>query len=106
MEEMKDHELVKQYLKGDEKSLEVLVAKYLNPIYRFVYSYVKDQQTAEDITQDVFLKVWKNAKKVDKNKNFKSWIYTIAKNTALDFLKKKKSIPFSSFEDADSKNLL
>ena len=101
-----DYELAKQYLKGNEEAFDDLVKRYVNLIYRFVFGYVKDQAIAEDITQQVFLKVWKNIKKIDKNKNFKSWIYTIAKNTTLDYLKKKKAIPFSTFEMENGKNIL
>jgi len=104
--QLTDQELIVKYLKGDDASFEVLVQRYLNSIYRFVYGYVRDANIAEDVTQDVFLKVWRNAKKIDKNKSFKSWVYTIAKNTALDFLKKKKSVPFSVFETNDGKNML
>ncbi len=106
MTKLTDQELIIKYLKGDDTAFEVLVQRYLNAIYRFVYGYVRDANIAEDVTQDVFLKVWRNAKKIDKNKSFKSWVYTIAKNTALDFLKKKKSVPFSVFETADGKNML
>ncbi|MFI5205510.1 MAG: RNA polymerase sigma factor [Candidatus Paceibacterales bacterium] len=106
MQEFTDHQLVQRYLKGDEKSFEVLVLRYTHLIYRFVAGYVRDGQVAQDITQDVFLKVFKNIKKVDKDKNFKSWIYTIAKNTAFDALKKKQSIAFSNFEAPDGKNYL
>ena len=49
--------------------------------------------------QEVFVKVWKNLKKFDTNKNFKSWIFTIAKNTALDWLKKKNAVPFSLLQE-------
>lgn len=91
MQNYTDQQLIAAYLKGDEKSLEILIKRYLNPIYGFAYRYVKDQQNAEDITQETFLKVWKNIKKYDKNKSFKAWIYTIAKNTVLDFIKKEKA---------------
>ncbi len=106
MQEYTDQQLIENYLKGDEKSLELLVARYLKPIYGFVLSYVNDKEVAQDITQETFLKVWRNIKKIDKTKNFKSWLYTIAKNTAFDFLKKKKAIPFSNFEDAEGRNYL
>ncbi len=106
MEDINDYQLVSQYLKGDEQSFELLVSRYMELIYRFVYGYVNDPAAAEDITQEVFVKVWRNVKKIDKNKNFKSWIYTIAKNTTFDFLKKKKTIPFSKFEADDGKNYL
>lgn len=82
----------------DEKSLEILIKQYLKPIYNFVYRYAGNAQDAEDITQDVFVKVWRNLKKFDRQKSFKAWIFTIAKNTSIDFLKKKKTIPLSSFD--------
>ena len=64
MQNLNDYQLIKSYLKGNDASLEVLVQKYLKPIYGFVFSYVKDSQVAEDVTQEIFLKVWKNLKKM------------------------------------------
>jgi RNA polymerase sigma-70 factor (ECF subfamily) len=101
-----DKKLIQQYLKGDEKSLEVLIAKYLKLIYSFVYKNVGDQASAEDITQESFIKVWKNIKKFDQKKNFKPWLFQIAKNTSIDFLRKKKSIPFSRFENEKGQNVM
>jgi RNA polymerase sigma-70 factor (ECF subfamily) len=106
MEKLNDHEIIISYLKGNEGAFDILVKRYMTQIYRFVYRYAQDAAVAEDITQHVFLKVWKNMKKIDQTKNFKSWLYTIAKNTALDFLKKKKSVPFSQFETPEGKNVL
>ncbi len=97
--------LVENYLKGDEKSLEILIGRYLNPIYNFVYKYLRDPQSAEDIAQEVFVKVWRNIKKFNTKKNFKTWVFAIAKNTALDFIKKKKSVPFSEFENEEGENI-
>lgn len=106
MNQKTDHVLISEYLAGDQKAFEVLVMRHMGAIYRFVYGYVKDSQVAEDITQDVFVKVWKNVKKIDSQKNFKSWMYMIAKNTTLDFFKKKKALPFSLFENGEGKNML
>ena len=106
MSEYLDEQLVQQYLSGDEKSLEVLIQKYLKPIYNFVYRYVGDMANAEDLTQEVFVKVWKNIKKFDRKKSFKTWIFCIAKNTAFDYLRKKKSIPLSNFENDQGDNIL
>ncbi len=85
-----DQELITQFLKGDEKALELLIQKYLKPIYGYVFKFVQNQQDAEDLTQETFLKMWRNLKKFKKEKNFKSWLFTIAKNTCFDFLRKKK----------------
>ncbi len=99
-------ELIGKYLKGDEKSLEILVSIYLKPIYSFVFRQVGKKDESEDITQDIFIKVWKNIKRFDQSKSFKTWIFTIAKNTVIDSQRKKKTIPLSSFENADGKNMV
>lgn len=106
MKHLTDHQLIERYLKGDQASLEFLIARYMGPLYGFLQKYLQDPQTTEDVLQEVFLKLWRNIKKIDNQKNFKSWLYTVAKNTALDYLKKKKAIPFSRFETDEGKNVL
>jgi RNA polymerase sigma-70 factor (ECF subfamily) len=101
-----DQQLIACYLKGDENSLEVLIKQYLKPIYSFVYRYIGNSQEAEDVTQEVFIKVWRNLRKFNRQKSFKTWIFSIAKNTCIDTFKKKKTIPFSEFEDEEGKNVL
>lgn len=100
-----DEQLIAEYLQGNERSLETLIQSYLKPIYGFVYRYVGQARDAEDITQEVFVKVWRHLKRFDRERSFKTWLFAIAKNAALDFLKKsraasggKKSIPFSAFD--------
>ena len=101
-----DEQLIKNYLDGDEPSLEILIKRYLKPIYNFVYRYGSDAHHAEEITQETFIKAWRNLKKFDQEKSFKTWLFSIAKNTAIDFLKKKKTVPFSAFEQEDGENML
>lgn len=104
MKEYEDQNLVKEYIKGNKTSLNFLIEKYFRQIYNFVHHYTYNNDEAEDITQEVFVKVWKNIKKYKENKSFKVWLYTIAKNTAIDFLRKKKSLNFSDFEKDDNSN--
>jgi len=99
MQKSNDEQFIRQYLGGDEKSLEILIKQYLKPIYGFVYRYVGSAADAEDITQEVFVRMWRNLKKFDRQKKFKTWLFSIAKNASIDFLKKKKVLPFSSFEN-------
>lgn len=106
MENKTDGQLIGDYLEGDEKSLEVLVKRYLKPVYAFVFRNVGNAQDAEDMTQETFARVWKNLKKFDKDKSFKNWIFSIARNASIDFLRKKKTIPFSSFENSEGNNFL
>lgn len=104
---MDDLELIKNYLQGEEKSFEVLLKRHLNGVYSFIYKFVNNSSEAEDLTQDVFLKAWRNLSKFDIQKaGFKTWLYAIAKNSAFDWLKKKKDISFSDFlrEDEDGQS--
>ena len=94
-----DEQLVADYLGGDEKSLETLFRRWLKPIYSFSYRYTNANKDAEDIAQDVFVKTWKNLKKFDRNRKFKTWIFQIAKNTCIDWQRKKKSFPLYSAEN-------
>jgi len=104
MSDSPDQNLVRKYLKGDKNSLEILIKKYLSPIFNFVLRLVENKQDAEDITQEVFVKVWKNIKKFNQKKSFKTWLFTIAKNTAFDSLRKKKVAYFSDLENEEGKN--
>ncbi len=106
MSKESDEQLIFNYLKGDEKSLEILIQRYLKPVYTFIYRHINNVHEAEDITQEVFVRMWRNIKKFDQQKSFKTWIFSIAKNAAIDFLRKKKIIPFSEFENEDDGNAL
>jgi RNA polymerase sigma-70 factor (ECF subfamily) len=101
-----DVQLVSNYLKGDKESLGFLIKRYLKQIYNFVCHYVGNTADAEDITQEIFVRMWRNIKKFDRQKNFKTWIFSIAKNASIDFLRKKKNIPFSEFEDEEGGNAI
>ena len=101
-----EKKIILDCLKGDNESLESLISLYLKPVYNFIYRYIGNAQDADDITQEVFIKMWRSLKKFDQNKNFKTWIFHIAKNTAIDFLKKKKDVSFSAFESEEGKNIL
>lgn len=94
-----DKQLANDYLAGDREALESLIRRYLKPIYSFIYRYVYNEKDAEDITQDVFVKVWKNFGRFDVRRSFKTWIFSIAKNAAFDFFKKKKALNFSQMEN-------
>jgi RNA polymerase sigma-70 factor (ECF subfamily) len=103
---MSDNQRVKDFLQGDDIALEKLIEKYLKPIYNFIYQLTRDKAVAQDITQDVFVRVWKNIDSFDTSKKFSTWLYAIAKNASLDWLKKKRPLPFSAFKDEDSTGIL
>jgi RNA polymerase sigma-70 factor (ECF subfamily) len=101
LSEKADHDFILAALAGDQDSFAVLVERYVSPVYKFSYRYVRNGPDAEDIAQETFLRVWKNLKKFDQSKNFKTWIFAIAKNASLDLLKKKKPMPFSQIGEED-----
>ena len=101
-----DNKIIDGCLSDDEDAFAEIVQAYLNPIYNFVYRLAGDRDAAEDLTQETFVKAWKNLKRFDQNKSLKTWLFTIAKNTAFDWLKKKKEIPFSNFADDEGESWL
>src|SRR3989338_10910855 len=106
MEQRSDKELIETYFSGDEMSLELLIVRYLGAIFRFVRSIIHVQEDSEDITQEIFVKAWRNLARFDREKSFKTWLLAIAKNTSLDYLRKKKPLLFSKFEDEQGRNIL
>jgi RNA polymerase sigma-70 factor (ECF subfamily) len=101
---MSDEEIILLYKNGEEEAFRELVNRYTSPIYNFVVR-LANKNDASDIVQETFIKVWKNLNRFDDTKaNFKTWIFTIAKNTATDFLRKKKSLLFTDLESNNEKD--
>ncbi len=98
-----DEELVvrcKKELPGNTRSYEELVRRYMNRVYSITYRVVNNREEAEDIAQEVFVKVFHNIQKFEQQASFSSWLYRIATNSALDALDKTRRhtrnvVPFS-----------
>ncbi|WP_242202769.1 RNA polymerase sigma factor [Aestuariivivens insulae] len=83
-----DSFLVRRVANGCESAFLNLFNFYKNDIYRYSKSMLKQKEYAEEIVQDVFLKVWLNRENLDPNLSFKSYIFTITRNLTLNFLQK------------------
>ena len=103
---LSDEQLIKNFLNGDDGGFESLLKKYLKPVYNFLYRLTGDTSVLDDLAQETFIKTWRNIKKFNLDRSFKTWLYAIAKNTAYDYFKKRKTIPFSNFIDAEGNNKL
>jgi RNA polymerase sigma factor (sigma-70 family) len=80
--------LIDATLKGDQEAFQKFVEKYQKPIFSYLYRFLyQNKETAEDITQTVFLKVYQNLNNIDQTKSIKSWIYRIAHNEAANYLR-------------------
>lgn len=95
-----DAELILLYRKGDENALATVIQRHVGSLYRFLYRMVNDAHLAEDLTQETFIKVWKHLARFDVSKSFKTWIFSIAKNVAIDELRKKRPL-IAQFDDED-----
>lgn len=104
--EKNDKQLVLDYLNGDETALNFIIRKHLKLVYNFAYRLTGNAQNSEDISQETFIKIWKNIKRYDPNQEFKTWLLAVAKNTAIDLMRKKKDFVFSDFETNEGKNLI
>jgi RNA polymerase sigma-70 factor (ECF subfamily) len=73
---------------GDTKALNLLYENYADSLYGVISKVLKDEELAQDALQETFIKVWKNSKKYDSKKaKLFTWLYRIAKNTAIDKLR-------------------
>lgn len=101
-----DEELIADYIKGDQASFKLLLDRYTPLLYNFSVRFV-GTASAPDIIQEVFIKVWKNIKRFDvKKAHFKTWVFTITRNTITDYLRKKKSIVFTDMETPEGDSIL
>ncbi len=73
-------------------AFQALFEKYSQKVYHFSLSYLKDKQEAEEIVQEVFLKIWKSREELDTTTSFESFLFTIAKNAILNTIRKEKYV--------------
>ncbi|MCC7479434.1 sigma-70 family RNA polymerase sigma factor [bacterium] len=96
--EMEEELLVRRAATGDEKAYGRLVQAYQARLFNFVRSMVNNQELAEDITQEAFVKAFFNLSKLKEPARFKSWLFRIANNNTLDYLRKKR-LPQQDVDD-------
>ena len=94
-----DQAIVERVLNGDVEAFGILVERYQDRIYSAVRNYVANPDDATDITQDAFVKAYCKLQSFDSSSAFYTWLYRIAVNTSIDYLRKRKSRPTDSLED-------
>jgi len=101
-----ESQIISGVIGGNAENFKVLLDKHLKPVYNFVRVLMNGAPETDDVTQETFIKAWKNLKKFDPERNFRTWVLSIARNTAIDWMRKKKELPFSYFEDEEGNNPL
>lgn len=85
---MEENRLVELSKQGDEEAFGVLVKKYKTKVFNLAYSFTRDQETADDLAQEVFIKVYYALERFKFKSGFGTWIYRIAVNHFKDYLRK------------------
>ncbi|MCW5516644.1 sigma-70 family RNA polymerase sigma factor [Muriicola sp. Z0-33] len=100
-----DSVLVRDYMSGDERALEILIGKHNQRLSSFIYSKVLDRTITEDIFQDTFIKVIKTLKRgsYSEEGKFLPWVMRIAHNLIIDHFRKTRRMP--KFEGSDDFNI-
>lgn len=100
----KDSELIAQYRNGSEAAFELLVDRYRSRVYSTIFMIVKEQGVAEDLLQDVFVKVVQtlNSDKYNEEGKFQPWLMRIGHNLAIDHFRKMKRYPSVVMEDGSN----
>ena len=78
---------------GNPAAFRKLFQRYQVPIYSYLFSITRDGQMAEDLTQETFLRVFRNRANYTREARFTTWLWTIARNAAIDHIRKKKETP-------------
>lgn len=96
---MTDAALIERYIEGDVGAFNTLVWRWERPIFNFIIRNVGNEETAKDICQTTFIRMFKQLKKLRESDKFSPWIYRIALNLCRDEFKKKKKYHHLYLED-------
>lgn len=102
LEALDDNTLVRAYLDGASRAFNVLVERYQSRLLNFVYRTVGDRERAEDLVQEVFIRVHRHLARFDQSKKFSTWVYTIASNLAKNELRNRARNPLVYFQAMNS----
>jgi RNA polymerase sigma-70 factor (ECF subfamily) len=87
---MEQEELLKELLKKDDKSFTLLYDNYSKSLFGVIYNLIRNTEEAEDVLQEVFVKIWKNIDSYNESKGrLYTWMLNIARNTSIDKLRSK-----------------
>src|SRR5712671_2028495 len=76
--------LIQRCLKGDQQAWEAIVRQYRRKVFNVAYKFVGRHDEAEDLTQDIFLKIFKSLNTFDSRANFQTWLISVSRNLCID----------------------
>jgi RNA polymerase sigma-70 factor (ECF subfamily) len=93
-----DSTVVSAFLGGEERAFQELVERYQTRLLNFIYRTIGDRDRAEDLVQEVFIRVYRHLHRFDRSKKFSTWVYTIASNLAKNELRNRSRSPLVLFQ--------
>jgi len=97
-QELSDEEIAKLVQGGDADAFAKIVKRYEKKMTRYANKFLLNNQDAEDIVQEVFLKAYINIQSFDVSRKFSSWLYRIAHNEFINAIKKRSKLPLNFFD--------
>ena len=97
-----DSEIIEEALRGNQAAYQKLMRKYHDAIYMLIYRMVREKAEVEDLTQEAFIKAFASLRNFNNEYAFSTWLYKIATNNSIDYIRKKKLQPFSLDKPVDS----
>lgn len=94
-----EEELITRTQNGDTEAFNPLIRKYQPRIYNLIYGRVRNHEAAEDLCQEVFLKAWRALPNFQRKSVFYSWLYQIAANCSIDFIRKQRRQIVFAYEE-------
>src|SRR5438045_130934 len=98
LQAMDDSAVVTAFLGGEERAFSERVTRYQTRLLNFVYRTIGDREKAEDLVQEVFIRVYRHLHRFDRSKKFSTWVYTIASNLAKNELRNRSRNPLVLFQ--------
>src|SRR5665213_2000242 len=97
--------LIQQCLKGDQLAWEAIVRQYRRKVFNVAYKFVGKHDEAEDLTQDIFLKIFKSLDTFDRRANFQTWLISISRNLCIDHYRSVRKERETIDRDVDANEL-
>ena len=99
-----DNGLMRLVSSGEGEAFFIIVARYKNPMVNYLYRLLGDYETAVELAQEVFIRIFRSVQRYDPGQKFSTWIYKIATNLAIDEMRRRKrqhdrAIPLDFFHD-------
>ena len=99
-----DFRIIQEALRGDDRAYQKLMHKYHDQIFNFIYRMIHDREQVEDLTQEAFIKAFSSLRSFNEEFAFSTWLYKIATNNCIDYIRKRKLQMYSIDKPIESKD--